>query len=56
MGRKNRKTTIQITIDPLKISKGHTPHRGGSGQHDNRPNRLRTRKSQNQRAIRDSSE
>jgi hypothetical protein len=56
MGRKNKKTTITVTIDPLKVSKGHSPHRGGAGKHDNRPRKLRTKRAQNQRAIRDSSE
>jgi len=36
-----------------EIGRGHIPHRSGSGKHDNRPKRLRTRRSQNEAAIRD---
>ncbi len=44
MGRK--KETITLTIKVGKVRKGHTPHTTGSGAHDNRPKRKRTRQAQ----------
>jgi len=35
--------SFKITIEKPK-KKIHTPHRSGSGIHDSRPNRLRTRR------------
>jgi len=35
-----------ITIDPLKVAMGHQPHITGTGVHDNRPKRRRTRSAQ----------
>lgn len=48
-------TTIHIVgTDPTKISRGHKPHRGGAGKHaDRRTNRLRTRATQLQQALKD---
>lgn len=36
-----------------EISKGHNPHRSGSGKHDNRPKRLRTRSAEKRFHIKD---
>jgi hypothetical protein len=50
------KVIMTVKINPRKIwelGKGHATHRGGSGTHDNRPNRQRTRGAANKRAIRD---
>ena len=40
----------------IKLTKrtGHHNHRSGSGQHDSRPKRERTRNSQNRKSINDS--
>lgn len=47
---KNNK--IKINVKPIyKIGKGHNNHIGGSGEHDNRPNRLRTRSAINRKYI-----
>ena len=41
------KTIIKIKTKKIwEISKGHTAHRSGSGIHDNRPKRQRTRQAQ----------
>jgi hypothetical protein len=43
---------IKINVKPIyKIGKGHSNHISGSGNHDNRPNRLRTRGSANRKYI-----
>ena len=50
------KVIMTVKINPRKIwelGKGHSPHRGGSGTHDSRPNRMRTRGAASKRAIRD---
>lgn len=51
------KTTINIKAKkPWKLATGHVPHRGGAGIHgDKRLKRLKTRRSQNQKAIDDAS-
>ena len=36
-----------------ELGKGHNPHKSGSGQHDNRPKRLRTRGAKNRKALND---
>jgi hypothetical protein len=41
-----KKKTITITLSRKKPATGHQPHRSGSGHHDNRPNRQRTRAAQ----------
>ncbi len=48
-------TTIHIAgTDPARISRGHKPHRSGAGkQADRRTNRLRTRATQLQQALKD---
>ena len=50
MARKAKK--IVIVLEPKKVARGHAPHRSGSGVHDNRPKRLRTRAAANRQAIR----
>lgn len=45
---------IKLDVKPIwKIGKGHNVHQSGSGQHDNRPKRLRTRGSRNRQALGD---
>jgi hypothetical protein len=46
----------KVKINPRKIwqlPKGHSQHQSGSGEHDNRPKRLRTRQAKNTQAMRD---
>jgi len=48
--KKNNK--IKIDVRPIyKLGKGHSTHISGSGNHDNRPKRMRTRQSNNFNAI-----
>jgi len=51
MKRKSRSFTI--TLKTKKPAIGHQSHRGGSGTHDNRPRKQRTRTAQKSAAIRD---
>ena len=54
MRKDERKTTITIHVDPLKVAKGHQAHRGGAGLHnDRRTKRLRTRSAQRRAALSD---
>jgi hypothetical protein len=39
------------TKKPWEVSRGHNIHRSGSGNHDNRPRRVRTRMDIRRRAI-----
>ncbi len=39
------------TKKPWEVSRGHNSHRSGSGNHDNRPRRVRTRMDIRRRAI-----
>ena len=52
---KRKKTSWKVVIkqDDLKVSIGHTVHTTGTGVHDNRPRRQRTRSAQKNRAIRE---
>jgi hypothetical protein len=43
---KRKKETIKIKIKAGKVAMGHQPHMTGSGVHDNRPKRQRTRTAQ----------
>ena len=52
MARKHKK--IIIELKPKKVAFGHSEHRSGSGQHDRRPKRFRTRAEINKKAIQDS--
>jgi hypothetical protein len=54
MGKRNKKIVVKLNVRPLwEIGNGHNEHRSGSGQHDNRPKRIRTRGSQKRQAISD---
>jgi len=49
------KFTIKLKTKPIwKVGRGHSDYRGGTGQHDNRPRKLRTKAAQKNQAIRDS--
>jgi hypothetical protein len=50
---KRKKKIIKIKIKVGKPSIGHQSHITGTGVHDNRPRKQRTRSSQNNRAIRE---
>ena len=39
------------TKKPWEVSRGHNSHRSGSGTHDNRPRRVRTRMDVRRRSI-----
>jgi len=56
MSKRNSKKTIvlKLNLKPFwEISKGHHDHMSGSGTHDARPKRERTRGDANRKAIRD---
>ncbi len=55
MGKRNKKYgSITLDVKPVwALSKGHSSHISGSGTHDNRPKRRRTRADQKRRAMRD---
>jgi len=54
MSKRKKKIVISLNIRPLwEIGKGHSEHRSGSGLHDNRPKRIRTRGAANRHAMRD---
>lgn len=49
---KRKKNGFTITIDQGKVSRGHQPHRSGSGIHaDRRTGRNRTRSAQRRAAL-----
>ena len=51
--RKKASWKVVIKQDDLKVSIGHTAHTTGTGVHDSRPRRQRTRSAKNNRAIRE---
>ena len=55
MKRKNKKQSDKILIkkEDIKPSTGHSQHDSGSGYHDGRPKRQRTRAAQNRQALKD---
>lgn len=54
MGKSKKYDPISLNIRPVwKLGKGHNNHRSGSGTHDSRPKRQRTRGSANRRAMED---
>lgn len=55
MGKRNKKYgTIHLNAKPVwEVSRGHSDHISGSGTHDNRPKRQRTRGDANRKAMRD---
>lgn len=49
-----KKIKIKLNARPVwELGKGHNEHRSGSGIHDNRPKRQRTRQAQKRRALDD---
>lgn len=56
MSKRNSKKTITINLNLKKIwelPRGHEDHLTGTGVHDNRPKRFRTRGAANRKAIRE---
>ena len=56
MSKRNSKKTITISLNLKRVwelPRGHEDHLTGTGIHDNRPKRLRTRNAANRKAIRD---
>ena len=53
MQRKKKKIKIVIRQEDVKPSYGHSQHDSGSGYHDDRPKRIRTRSAQNRQALKD---
>ena len=55
MKRKQKKQSEKILIrkEDIKPSTGHSQHDSGSGYHDHRPKRLRTRAAQRRQAVKD---
>ena len=52
MSKRKKSMVLTLNVRPLwELGKGHNDHRSGSGQHDNRPKRLRTRGANNRKAI-----
>jgi hypothetical protein len=50
---RRKKKTITLTIKPGKVALGHQSHVSGSGAHDSRPHRQRTRQAQKESWKRD---
>lgn len=47
-----KKIKIKLNVRPIwEIGKGHNEHRSGSGSHDSRPKRQRTRQAQKQQSM-----
>lgn len=55
MGKRNKKyDSIRLNVKPIwEVGRGHSDHISGSGTHDNRPKRSRTRGDANRKAMRD---
>lgn len=54
MSKNNKKIVVKLNVRPLwKIGHGHEDHIPGSGQHDHRPKRLRTRAAEKRHAMND---
>lgn len=56
MSKRNSKKTVvvKLNLKPFwEVSKGHHDHMSGSGTHDSRPKRERTRGASNRKAIGD---
>lgn len=52
MSKSRKYEPIKLNLRPVwELGKGHSPHRSGSGTHDSRPKRQRTRGSANRKAI-----
>lgn len=56
MSKRNSKKTITITLNLKQVwelPRGHEQHLTGTGTHDHRPKRLRTRAASSRKAIRE---
>ncbi len=56
MSKRNSHKTIKISLNLKKVwelPRGHEEHLTGTGVHDNRPKRERTRNAANRKAIRE---
>lgn len=56
MSKKNKNKgefKVVIKASGINVSIGHQSHKTGTGAHDNRPRKERTRSDRNNRAIRD---
>lgn len=54
MSKRRKNTVVKINVKSIwEIGMGHNAHMSGSGQHDNRPKRQRTRGDQRRRAVND---
>ena len=54
MSKRKKNMVLSLNVRPVwELGKGHNSHLGGSGQHDNRPKRLRTRGDRNRKAVGD---
>lgn len=54
MSKRNSKKTIRFTLNLKRVwelPRGHEDHLSGTGAHDNRPKRERTRSASNRKAI-----
>lgn len=56
MGYNRQKKEIKFTIfaKDIKVSEGHKDHHSGTGAHNNKPRKNRTRRDENRNAIRES--
>jgi len=51
MGKRRKKKKLVVKVNhkqPWEVARGHHEHKSGSGEHDSRPKRVRTRQAQRQ--------
>lgn len=54
MSNKKKPIIVKLNLKPFwKIGHGHADHLSGSGQHDHRPKRLRTRSAMKRHSMND---
>lgn len=54
MSKRNKTITIKLNLKKIwELPRGHEDHLTGTGVHDSRPKRLRTRSAANRKAIRE---
>jgi hypothetical protein len=54
MSKRKKNIVVKLNVRPWwEIGHGHAEHRSGSGQHDHRPKRLRTRATEKRMAMTD---
>lgn len=55
MAKRNKKYgVVHLNVKPIwEVGRGHAGHISGSGNHDNRPKRSRTRGDANRKTLRD---